>query len=129
MVILILIQFSHSCSEKSNSCIYAAFHNKKKTSSVVRAIQWKCHSIREKLPILQSSILDFDIICLQEMLITMSALFFLNSNATGFSQGKDIILYDQCGICILIKHNTRFTLIDLSHIVHFSLEVQEIEMS
>jgi len=77
----------------------------------IRLLQWNCCGLRGKLPLLQTLLHNIDILCAQESLLWTRNNFWIN----GFNLvRKDISSSNERGICILIRNNIFFSILDLS---------------
>lgn len=85
----------------------------------LKILQWNCQGLRSKLPSLQFHAQDYDLICIQESLLQETNKLFLK----GFHiVRKDISDPGLRSVCMCIKHNIPYSIVDLGHISHPSVE-------
>ncbi|KYQ54663.1 hypothetical protein ALC60_06470 [Trachymyrmex zeteki] len=102
------------------------FTNNNRSPRSFNILQWYCCGVRNKLPQLQSICKNYDIICIQESLLYPSSKFSLR----GFHIiREDIVNPGLRGVCILIRHNIVFSIVDLSGLEDGSVEMLGVEVS
>ncbi|KYN17860.1 RNA-directed DNA polymerase from mobile element jockey, partial [Trachymyrmex cornetzi] len=89
-------------------------------------LQWNCCGARSKLPQLQAISKNYDIICIQESLLSPSSTFSLRGF---YTLRADITKPGTRGICIVIRYNIVFSIIDLSDLRDDSVEMLAVEVS
>lgn len=86
-------------------------------------MQCNCRGLRGKILYLANFIAEFDIVCIQETIMDCRSSFGVPGYAC---LRRDVASQSQRGICILIRREIEFRMIDLSHITHDSIEIQGI---
>ncbi|KYN22581.1 hypothetical protein ALC57_05020, partial [Trachymyrmex cornetzi] len=89
-------------------------------------LQWNCCGARSKLPQLQAISKNYDIICIQESLLSPFSIFSLRGF---YTLRADITKPGMRGICILIRYNIVFSIIDPSDLKDDSVEMLAVEVS
>jgi len=84
----------------------------------IRILQWNCCGIRGKLPHLQHISRQFDVFCLQNILLYLIMPFRLSLFKV---IRKDSESSGQRGICILLRNNIIFSYLDLLDLHHSSV--------
>jgi len=95
-------------------------------SDDIKILQWNCCGIRSKLPQLQYTVNNVDIMCIQETMLRPHNKFWLRGYKV---YRKDIVSPNQRGICMLIRDNIVSSSIDLSSFNHSSWEIQGLSLS
>jgi len=86
----------------------------------LRLLHWNCRGAMSSLTDLQHLANSYDIICLQESLLSPSSRFSI----LGFHIiRQDVVSPGNRGLCVLIRDNYLFFQIDVSGISHSSIEV------
>jgi len=86
-------------------------------------VQWNCRGATGALPDILLLAKDFPVICIQESILLPSS----NFRIPGFICIRlDINSPGMRGLCIAIRTDYRFSIMDLSHLSHSSLEIQAI---
>ncbi|TGZ51459.1 hypothetical protein DBV15_02261, partial [Temnothorax longispinosus] len=91
----------------------------------IKILQWNARGIQGKLPDLQSIAGKYDVICIQETLLTEGK----NINVRGYNiLRQDIVNPGLRGTCFVIKSTLKASLVQFPLVVHDSFEAAAISM-
>jgi len=92
----------------------------------LRILQWNYRGARDKIVDLQRLASDYQVICLQESLLSPTSYLSIS----GFRTVRlDITRLGLRGLCILIRNDFNFSTVDLQGISHSSVEILGVSLS
>jgi len=92
----------------------------------LHVLQWNCRGARDKLTELQRLAVDYQIICLQETLLSAQS----NISISGFNCIRsDVMNPGLRGLCFFVKNTYSFSAIDLTGLSHPTVEVLGISVN
>ncbi|KYN09371.1 hypothetical protein ALC57_18518, partial [Trachymyrmex cornetzi] len=85
----------------------------------IRLLQWNCLGMRQNFLSILPTIVEFNILCIQETLLKEKS----NFRVKGFNIiRKDITEPGERGVCTLIRNNVTYEIVDCADIRHPSVE-------
>jgi len=100
--------------------------NSSSSRAPLRVLQWNCRGARDKLVDLQRLASDYQVIRLQESLLSPTSYVSIS----GFRMVRsDITRPGLRGLCILIRNDYNFSVVDLHGVSHPSVEILGVSLS